>query len=597
MALTVTERDLLPIHSETTLPTWSIALVISVRMTTRANCSFRAGSTIRSRFVEAEWNLQKSTQRWPSTPMSSNARWWPGKTVPEKNVWWPMWCRGPIARLQELMGLRDFLKRSLPDYMIPAAFVVLDKLPLTPNGKLDCKALPAPGNIRPHLAPDYVGPRNTAEETLVDVWRELLKLDEVGVHDDFFELGGHSLIATRLASQIRKDFNIEIPLRAIFENPTIDGLARRILELQAATMDSDEMEELFRELESLPEESAESRAREIKEKSRNPLPAPEKETNQSIISQFSCPNTPSEFFGARQCNLLIVINEEFETPVFERLAEIVHELDPSIHAVVTKDTPRYELVLPKNPTMIFSPALIRHHPPISGRTFCGYPLSKSQEYTALEKAGIPVPAWALLSEDNFPDLSGFDDYVVRKPDYGGRGAEVKILRKSRVRWKPTTTRFAGTTSALIVQKFIYTGPRPVSYRVSTLFGRVLYSSRYEARGDQRALTGPNDFGDVGISDIVATRKSGRQALNYESDIIRFGELAHSAFPEIPLLGFDIVREVPSGKLFVMEANAIGYVWNFNSGQEARWGFSSEKQFDGVRKAAYILAEKTQQYAR
>jgi hypothetical protein len=290
-----------------------------------------------------------------------------------------------------------------------------------------------------------------------------------------------------------------------------------------------------------------------------------------------------------------VINERFDKQSFEKVAAYVREFDPSITALVTGDESSMELCLPENPSLIFSPALIRHRPRIRGRFFCGYPHSKSEEYVALEKAGIPVPKWSLLSEDHFPDLSAFDDYIVKKPDNGGRGAEVKIVRKSRVKWKPVTTRSAGTNSALILQRFIYTGPRPVCYRVNTLFGKVLYSTRHEVRDDRPAWTGPGDTEFSGRS-IVASAQSSKVELNYEEDIIRFGEWAHSAFAEIPLLGFDIVREVPSGNLFVLEANAIGYVWNFYTGQGASYGFSAEQQFDGVRKAAYILAEKTQQSA-
>jgi hypothetical protein len=84
--------------------------------------------------------------------------------------------------------------------------------------------------------------------------------------------------------------------------------------------------------------------------------------------------------------------------------------------------------------------------------------------------------------------------------------------------------------------------------------------------------------------------------NYEAEIIQLGDSAHAAFPEVPLLGVDIVREVPSGKLYVLEANAIGYVWKFTASQQGDWGFSFEEQFNGVRKAAYVLAEKTQQCA-
>jgi hypothetical protein len=84
---------------------------------------------------------------------------------------------------------------------------------------------------------------------------------------------------------------------------------------------------------------------------------------------------------------------------------------------------------------------------------------------------------------------------------------------------------------------------------------------------------------------------------HDKEVIQLGESAHTAFPEIPLLGFDIVREVPSGKLYVLEANAIGYVWDFNFHVGAAYGFSIEGQYDGIRKAAYILAEKTQECAR
>jgi glutathione synthase/RimK-type ligase-like ATP-grasp enzyme len=182
--------------------------------------------------------------------------------------------------------------------------------------------------------------------------------------------------------------------------------------------------------------------------------------------------------------------------------------------------------------------------------------------------------------------------VVRKPDYGGMGAAVNVVRKSRLKWKPITTRATGTSSAIIVQQFIYTGDYPISYRVNTLFGKALYSVKFTGSRDRPELSGPSDI----QSSIVASHRGSQVTLNDDEEIIRFGEAAHSAFPAIPLLGFDIVRENPTGKLYVLEANAIGYVWNFNSATAARYGFSPEEQFDGMRKAAYILAETTQQYA-
>jgi len=126
------------------------------------------------------------------------------------------------------IGLRGFLKERLPEYMIPAAFVFLDTLPLTPNGKLDRRALPEPDSQRREDEARYVPPRTAVEQGLAEIWAEVLRVDRVGIHDNFFDLGGHSLLATRVASRIREVFRIELPLRALFEMPTVAGLSDHI---------------------------------------------------------------------------------------------------------------------------------------------------------------------------------------------------------------------------------------------------------------------------------------------------------------------------------------------------------------------------------
>ena len=130
---------------------------------------------------------------------------------------------GPEPSLEEL---RAFLKEKLPDHMIPSAFVFLDSLPRTPGGKVDRKALPAPG--RPHLQTDFRPPRTPLEKSLAAIWRDLLGLERVGRDEDFFLLGGHSLSASRVLSRVRQRFQVEIPLRALFDSPTVAGLADRI---------------------------------------------------------------------------------------------------------------------------------------------------------------------------------------------------------------------------------------------------------------------------------------------------------------------------------------------------------------------------------
>jgi amino acid adenylation domain-containing protein len=122
-----------------------------------------------------------------------------------------------------------FLRASLPEYMIPAAFVVVDALPLTPNGKVDRRTLVQwSGSSQPPARAPFVAPRTPGEERLAGIWKAVLATEQVGIHDNFFELGGHSLLATQVVSRIREAFAIELPLRYLFESPTVVSLAERI---------------------------------------------------------------------------------------------------------------------------------------------------------------------------------------------------------------------------------------------------------------------------------------------------------------------------------------------------------------------------------
>ena len=124
--------------------------------------------------------------------------------------------------------LRQWLLQSLPDYMVPSAFVMLDALPLTPNGKVDRDALPDPEGIATAGGAPYVAPRGPVEDALAAVWGELLGRDRVGVHDNVFELGGHSLMVARVLARVRDLFGVEPPLREVMERPTVAGLARLV---------------------------------------------------------------------------------------------------------------------------------------------------------------------------------------------------------------------------------------------------------------------------------------------------------------------------------------------------------------------------------
>jgi len=146
--------------------------------------------------------------------------------------------------------LRDFLKKRLPDTMIPDAFIILDMLPLTPNGKIDRKALPEPELEKSDPENAYQGPRTPIEELVAGIWCEVMGLKKVGIHDNFFAVGGHSLLASQVVSRLRKALQVDVPLRFLFESPTPAGLAMRITQGQAENADPEEVTRILAELEA-----------------------------------------------------------------------------------------------------------------------------------------------------------------------------------------------------------------------------------------------------------------------------------------------------------------------------------------------------------
>ncbi|MBE9167119.1 amino acid adenylation domain-containing protein [Pleurocapsales cyanobacterium LEGE 06147] len=136
-----------------------------------------------------------------------------------------IWERSQNLDIQEL---RNFLKQKLPEYMIPSAFLELEAFPLTPNGKIDRNSLPIPDSYTTTDKESYIAPRNYKEEKIANIWQEVLNLKQVGIHDNFFELGGHSLLATQVISKIRQSLSVELPLRCLFETPTVAQLANQL---------------------------------------------------------------------------------------------------------------------------------------------------------------------------------------------------------------------------------------------------------------------------------------------------------------------------------------------------------------------------------
>jgi len=140
--------------------------------------------------------------------------------------------------------LREYLRGRAPGYMVPDTFIRLDSLPLTPNGKIDRARLSAPSKTSRNLDDNFVAPRTELEEELADIWAEVLQVERVGINHDFFDLGGHSLLATRLIFRLREHFHVDLPLRALFEAPTIATLAPVIVQSQIEQMDSEDMAQI-----------------------------------------------------------------------------------------------------------------------------------------------------------------------------------------------------------------------------------------------------------------------------------------------------------------------------------------------------------------
>jgi acyl carrier protein len=156
--------------------------------------------------------------------------------------------------------LRRFLKLSLPDHMIPGAFVFMDAMPRTTNMKVDRQALPKPDFQRPELDEEFIAPRTPTETLIAHIWQDILHVDRIGVYDNFFELGGHSLLATQVVNKIRQARAVDLPLRRFFESPTVASLAEALDSGQDTQRDDEKIARLLERIKQLPDDEAKTLA-------------------------------------------------------------------------------------------------------------------------------------------------------------------------------------------------------------------------------------------------------------------------------------------------------------------------------------------------
>jgi amino acid adenylation domain-containing protein len=192
--------------------------------------------------VNTSWSNSDSQGRYDVVFARGETRDFVRETRSDNLRPWRSYANNPLqakAARKLVPQLQAYLAEKLPEYMVPSAFVVLESLPVTANGKVDRLALPAPEPIKLESAGSYVAPQTSIEEVLVKIWVEVLGIKRVGIRDNFFELGGHSLLATQLVSRVRDAFGVELPLRRVFEAPTISELSKIVESLKDKNAKSD----------------------------------------------------------------------------------------------------------------------------------------------------------------------------------------------------------------------------------------------------------------------------------------------------------------------------------------------------------------------
>jgi amino acid adenylation domain-containing protein len=162
----------------------------------------------------------------------------------------------PVGEPPNVSDLRRDLMEKFPEHMVPSAFVTMERFPLLPFGKVDRRALPPPDTSRPNLKVPYEPPHTQTQARLADLFAQVLRLDQAGIHDDFFELGADSLLATQLVARIQDEFRVSLPIASLFETPTVAGLAQLVIREQLATLPDDELDQILAELQELTDEEA-----------------------------------------------------------------------------------------------------------------------------------------------------------------------------------------------------------------------------------------------------------------------------------------------------------------------------------------------------
>jgi hypothetical protein len=302
-----------------------------------------------------------------------------------------------------------------------------------------------------------------------------------------------------------------------------------------------------------------------------------------------------------------LVIDEHDLPA---LAARVEKLAPEIEVVVADVRWRQQwklLLHARRPTLTVVFGDLRRGRLLNGRILHCAGLRKDQELEQLGAAGIPVPDWVEIRPGTQLDPADWGPYVVVKPTVSRRGEDIRIKKTGRVRYRPPESfplEHRAHRGPMIAQRFVYTGPWAISYRVCTFLGRALYCWRVEQSHQKRRLESRWEFAGTatgGGIQIIAPSMTSTYTLYDDEEMIALAERAHRlAFPDYPYLGIDVLRDAESGQLYVVEANTGGGVWHLSSRTgldiQRAHGIDFYSQFGALDRAAEQLVEVTRRRA-
>jgi len=291
---------------------------------------------------------------------------------------------------------------------------------------------------------------------------------------------------------------------------------------------------------------------------------------------------------------------------FQEIAQKVRALAPDIEVFIASNDIKASVTrrhAGKRPSFIFSPGHLIEFQPLRGKLYAGFPIPKLEQIKRFEAAGVPVPASAEITPDIVLPEAEFGSHVVVKPGFerSSHGNSMTLMRREEVRFQPREAYpqdHPGRYGPMYAQRFVDTGPFINHYRVHTLFGAPMLAFKTATREARPGLDAP--AGVLASVILKARRIDGpiERELTFDADILELARRTYLALPEIPLQGVDIVREVGSGRLFVLEANPGGNTWIFSKGElttRIKNDLRIERltdPFDTFTTAAKVLIERT-----